>query len=506
MSRMERADLSMTASDNSRDGSRSSSPEPQPPATPSFSEMRRSLSSKSLRDLELRRLPKRVWRKPTEERRLPRDLEQLAIWSARGALRAFISGYGCRAGVNLVLILFRVLRNAKVKSADLQRALAGEDNFRFGGMLGSFVLLWRFTHNALRIWNVGPRGAGKQEYWHAAVAGAVAGLSVFAERPARRITYGQQLFVRGLQGWYNMLHARGLVHVPNGDVLLFGAACGQIMLAWLNRPDSLPGGYRRWITNASRVPPPVLPIDLALMSRKAVPYDEVVRLSNWRRITPANKAYLERWLADSKLSSFINPPHAPCQSVHPWLDSCRAVATERWWDVFRWIVPVYTGLNIIPPLVFRHKLFLKQPMQVLSKAAFGTVRSSAFLATFVVIFQSGICAQRNLYASYGHSMPSWLTRMVLHKYVYWMLGFSTCLSLFVEDKKRRGELALYVLPKGLESIWSIARQRGLAPAVPHGDVLLASGGLAMVMSAYHHDKARLSGLVRALLWQLTGHS
>jgi len=133
MSRMERADLSMTASDNSRDGSRSSSPEPQPPATPSFSEMRRSLSSKSLRDLELRRLPKRVWRKPTEERRLPRDLEQLAIWSARGALRAFISGYGCRAGVNLVLILFRVLRNAKVKSADLQRALAGEDNFRFGG-------------------------------------------------------------------------------------------------------------------------------------------------------------------------------------------------------------------------------------------------------------------------------------------------------------------------------------------------------------------------------------
>ena len=60
-------------------------------------------------------------------------------------------------------------------------------------MLGSFVLLWRFTHNALRIWNVGPRGPGKQEYWHAAAAGAIAGLSVFAERPARRITYGQQV-------------------------------------------------------------------------------------------------------------------------------------------------------------------------------------------------------------------------------------------------------------------------------------------------------------------------
>lgn len=112
-----------------------------------------------------------------------------------------------------------------------------------------FVFLFRFTHNALRIFNVGPRGPGKHEYWHAAVAGAVSGLSVFAERPARRITYGQQLFVRGLQGWYNMLHARGLVHIPNGDVLLFGAACGQIMMAWLSIPESLPSGYRRWIVS-----------------------------------------------------------------------------------------------------------------------------------------------------------------------------------------------------------------------------------------------------------------
>ena len=28
-----------------------------------------------------------------------------------------------------------------------------------------------------------------------------------------------------------MLHARGLFHIPNGDVLLFGASCAQIMFA-----------------------------------------------------------------------------------------------------------------------------------------------------------------------------------------------------------------------------------------------------------------------------------
>jgi hypothetical protein len=34
------------------------------------------------------------------------------------------------------------------------------------------------------------------------------------------------------------------------------------------------------------------------------------------------------------------------------------------------------------------------------------------------------------------------------------------LSLFVEAKRRRGELAMYVLPKGLESVWIMARGKG----------------------------------------------
>ena len=43
------------------------------------------------------------------------------------------------------------------------------------------------------------------------------------------------------------------------------------------------------------------------------------------------------------------------------------------------------------------------------------------------------------------------------------MGFATCLSLFVEATKRRGELAMYVMPKALESAWSIARRRAWVP-------------------------------------------
>lgn len=43
----------------------------------------------------------------------------------------------------------------------------------------------------------------------------------------------------------------------------------------------------------------------------------------------------------------------------------------------------------------------------------------------------------------------------------WIGGMLSGLSVFVEEKRRRGELAMYVLPKGLESVWATARGRGL---------------------------------------------
>lgn len=42
-----------------------------------------------------------------------------------------------------------------------------------------------------------------------------------------------------------------------------------------------------------------------------------------------------------------------------------------------------------------------------------------------------------------------------------MGGVFTGLSLFVEAKQRRGELAMYALPKALESAWITLRGRGL---------------------------------------------
>jgi hypothetical protein len=59
--------------------------------------------------------------------------------------------------------------------------------------------------------------------------------------------------------------------------------------------------------------------------------------------------------------------------------------------------------------------------------------------------------------------------------MHWIGGLITGLSLFVEAKHRRGELAMYALPKGLESAWVALRGRGLVlHAGKYGNPLVSS--------------------------------
>lgn len=127
--------------------------------------------------------------------------------------------------------------------------------------MGLFTSLYKFALHSLRLFNFGALGPGREEWWHASLAGAIAGLAVAVEKPARRITIGQQLLVRGAAAGATHLSGRGW-HVPNGDALVFGLACGQIMYSFLASPSDLPRGYWNWILNASRVAKPAVMVNL----------------------------------------------------------------------------------------------------------------------------------------------------------------------------------------------------------------------------------------------------
>jgi len=52
------------------------------------------------------------------------------------------------------------------------------------------------------------------------------------------------------------------------------------------------------------------------------------------------------------------------------------------------MLPVYGALHFIPMILFKRRLFMKNPTEMLLKAGWGTARSSTFLGLFVFIYQS----------------------------------------------------------------------------------------------------------------------
>lgn len=112
---------------------------------------------------------------------------------------------------------------------------------------------------------------------------------------------------------------------------------------------------------------------------------------------------------------------------------------------------------------------------MLSKTTKATLRSGAFLATFVTLYQYQICMHRQL-------LKTGLLGRLNSKYLYGLAGFFCSYpAIFIEDKKRRSELALYVLPKAVQSFYSIAYSHQWIFKLKYFEVLMASTAMGIIM-------------------------
>jgi hypothetical protein len=205
------------------------------------------------------------------------------------------------------------------------------------------------------------------------------------------------------------------------------------------------------------------------------------------------------------------------------MSSCLAVPLDRFFDVFKWMLPIYGALHFIPAVLFKWKTFMQDPGKMLLKATVGSMRSSAFLAVFVVIYQTLNCCKNQLHKTFTllrtrrirsplstlisplTYLPQWVVNLLISKSSFWFSGVAAGLSLFVEAQRRRGELTMYVLPKVLESTWVMARGKGwVFRTGKWGETLLTAVAMGMVMSTYQNDPQHLSGLVRRILYQFIG--
>ena len=123
-------------------------------------------------------------------------------------------------------------------------------------------------------------------------------------------------------------------------------------------------------------------------------------------ITRSNATTLSERLAQARLPEGLRSlghRFVPCAAVHPDIDSCAVVQVAHFWEVFRWMLPIYGALHFIPMMLFRRDKFVKDPARMLGRAAWGTARSSSFLGVFVVIYQrEALCSMFRPLADANH--------------------------------------------------------------------------------------------------------
>ncbi|CAM0905921.1 unnamed protein product [Alopecurus aequalis] len=312
---------------------------------------------------------------------------------------------------------------------------------------------------------------------------SVAGLAILAlDDSSRRRTLSLYLLARLAQCAYNSAKSKNKFHFwgshwRHGDALLFSLASAQIMYAFVMRPESLPKSYRDFIQKTGPVAEPVF---------------KAVRDSC--RGGHVDLIGLSAFLANKKNMNLMNltksPSIIPCSVIHPDSASCLAHNVTVTSSTFKKTFPLYFSLTFVPFVVLRLQKFLESPAATSWRALVGAVRSTTFLSAFVTLFQSAICLHRKV-ASKDH------------KLVYWFGGLISGLSILLENKARRAELALYVLPRAGESLWSILINRHLLPNIKNAEVglfCLCMGGIMYFLEYEPETMAPfLRGLIRRFL-------
>ncbi|KAG8381053.1 hypothetical protein BUALT_Bualt06G0082000 [Buddleja alternifolia] len=394
--------------------------------------------------------------------------------------QSFLLSYGIRVGIGILLRAFKLARLKSYSSLlDLKQLVSEKDlivreeacriGLLFGGFTGSYHAL-RCLLRKLRK---------KETPVNAILAGAVSGLSILAlEDSSRRRTLALYLLARLGQCAYNSAKSKNKFHLwgshwSHGDTLLFAFACAQVMYSFVMRPESLPKSYQEFIQKTGPVAAPVY---------KAV--------RDCCRDSPVDVASLSAYLSSRKGANGVKleefPDIIPCSMIHPDTNSCMVHNANAAAATFRKTFPLYFSLTYVPFVVLRMQKFMDSPVGTSWHAVTGAIRSTTFLSAFVGIFQGVICLHRKV-------------ALKDHKLVYWLAGGMSALSVLLEKKARRGELALYVLPRAADSLWYILVNRHLLPHIKNAEVALFCACMGGIMYYLEHEPDTMAPFLRGLI-------
>ncbi|KAK4058092.1 hypothetical protein OIO90_000831 [Microbotryomycetes sp. JL221] len=283
-----------------------------------------------------------------------------------------------------------------------------------------------------------------------------------------------------------------------GDAWVFWLSCWRIMHCWFYSPYRLPPSYNRWILALARMNPGLLRL-LQFARGGTYVYGQKPNAEVMAMCRDLARGYGR----DVSEVSPENITRLDCSFVHGKIGSgpCEWNAVMRFLYAFRDCMLIYLPVHAVPQLLFNWRNIVRNPGDSTVRVLTGASRSSAFLATFVASIYAAVCLVRTRLPIVLPNVPQqfWDSGACVG------LGCFVCgLSVLIENKRRRKEMALYVAPRALyatmEEIVPMFLQQGkLGQFVTYyieRAVFAASTGT--VIAAMVHRPDLVSGVVRGI--------
>ncbi|KAF8920100.1 hypothetical protein CPB85DRAFT_1372880 [Mucidula mucida] len=269
------------------------------------------------------------------------------------------------------------------------------------------------------------------------------------------------------------------------DGLVFWACSARIMWCFFYEPTQLPHSYVRWIGALADVDPRLL---------KTL---QLIREKKWSYVTGSanHLSLLEDFAVDLGYpSAWGNPAVLPAYG---------GSIADKAWTMLGGSGPIdfiYLPVHFIPTFLTRPKLLLR-PHRIL-KTLLGSLRSASFLSAFIASYWYTVCLTRSLVLA--RLFPSISHDFWDGPYGCILAGCIACgSSIWIENPRRRGEMAMYVIPRALRTLLpeSFIRSRSILVL----ERLVFTLSLSSLVTAMIHRPDSLRGLSRwALAFVING--
>ncbi|KAG2159862.1 uncharacterized protein EDB93DRAFT_1244633 [Suillus bovinus] len=300
------------------------------------------------------------------------------------------------------------------------------------------------------------------------------------------------------------------------DAVVFWACSARIMWCFFYQPHRLPPSYVKWISSIANVDKRLLDALRAMRSKEWV-YGHSSIHSHLLMSYAKDRGYPSSWGdphvlpacggtdADVVWKALGVPGRSgvgglPCELLHSrvttrWgLDnSCFTNVGVRFFQTFIEAMALYLPVHFLPLLFTRPSSILQRHRAI--RALLGAIRSATFLSTFLSSYFFTACLIRTLVLA---KLFPWIPHDVWDgPYGSILVGSLTCgWSILIENTRRRGEMALYVLPRAVKASlpakWTTGNHAG-ARLVERIVFVLS---LASLLTFAVHEPASLRGLSR----------